>query len=87
MHAKPIPPRAGEGPLEMDDDTRDGIVLSLLLNLEHPVWSIDEVAKEFGSQADAEDSCARLYSTGLIHRLGEFVFATRAAGRVHEMRG
>jgi hypothetical protein len=40
---------------------------------------------EHGNQQDALDGLDRLYSTGLIHRIDGFVFATRAALRHHEI--
>lgn len=42
-------------------------------------WSVDEIIREYGDRADAVDALARLYGVGLIHRQGEFVWATRAA--------
>lgn len=39
--------------------------------------------REMGDELRAQDGLARLVAAGLIHRLGEFVFTTRAAGRAH----
>jgi hypothetical protein len=42
-------------------------------------WSIAEVENEIGKGTTTTDALACLYAAGLIHRCGEFVFATRAA--------
>jgi hypothetical protein len=64
------------------DATVDGAVLGLLLHGEaRGPWSIDEVVREIAAaeQITAIDSLTRLHGAGLVHRLGDFVFATRAA--------
>lgn len=56
-------------------------ILGLVVD-DHPVlWSADEVKRAMGptSAADVEDAIAILHADGLVHRSGEFVFATRAA--------
>lgn len=68
------------------DDQNDAAVLSLLLDLDaQRPWSIDEVAREIGDSLAVTDSLARLHGAGLVHRLGGFVFATRAAQRGTEL--
>jgi len=42
-------------------------------------WSVGELALELGNRLDVEDALARLHGAGLVHRCGEFVWATRAA--------
>jgi hypothetical protein len=42
-------------------------------------WSVGELVLELGSRIDVEDALARLHGAGLVHRCGEFVWATRAA--------
>ena len=42
-------------------------------------WAVEEVAREVGDPLATTDGLARLYGAGLIHRLGGFVFPTRAA--------
>ena len=42
-------------------------------------WSVRELVLEIGNQLDVEDAVARLHGAGLVHRCGEFVWATRAA--------
>ena len=43
--------------------------------------SAEEIAREVGDRLAAEDALERLYRAGLIHRLDDFVWATRAALR------
>ncbi len=40
---------------------------------------MDEIARELGDHNRTVDGLARLYGSGLIHRMGEFVWATGAA--------
>jgi hypothetical protein len=42
-------------------------------------WSVGELVLELGSRIDVEDALTRLHGTGLVHRCGEFAWATRAA--------
>jgi hypothetical protein len=57
------------------DDTRTGIL------------SEQEVAQAIGSNDRAAYALVRLHSAGLIHRLDEFVFPTRAAARFWQLEG
>jgi hypothetical protein len=55
-------------------------VFGLLLDPgEQRPWSVRELVLEIGGQIDVEDALARLHGAGLVHRCGEFVWATRAA--------
>lgn len=64
------------------DRRDDSTVLSLLLKDPAAVlWSVDEVSREVGDAVAATDALDRLLAVGLIHRLDQFVFATRAARR------
>lgn len=49
--------------------------------------AVDEIVRERGNRVDALDAMDRLHSAGLIHRNGEFVFATRAAVRFSQIVG
>lgn len=42
-------------------------------------WSVRELVLELGNQLDVEDAVACLHGAGLLHRCGEFVWATRTA--------
>ena len=58
----------------------DSAILGLLIKkgVQRP-WSVREVELEIGDPVEVADSLARLYGVGLIHRCGEYVWATRAA--------
>ena len=58
--------------------TQPAILSMLVFHSERP-WSVAEVEGEIGKGAETADALARLYAAGLVHRCGEFVFATRAA--------
>jgi hypothetical protein len=86
MQHNPIP-----GCLPGDaEDSLDEALLGLLIH-DHPgLWSLTELTRSLAPSAqtadgneppahDTEDAIARLYAAGLIHRVGQFVFATRAA--------
>jgi len=42
-------------------------------------WAVRELVFELGDPIDVEDALADLHGTGLVHRCGEFVWASRAA--------
>jgi hypothetical protein len=67
------------------DEQIDKIVLSYIVSTEAWPWSLDEIARELGDKADAIDSVHRLVDTGLLHRIGDFVFPTRPARRAAEI--
>jgi hypothetical protein len=86
MHHNPNPgvePGTAEDPL-------DQALLDLLIH-DHPgLWSLSELSRSLTSSSqtvsgneppthDTEDAIERLYAAGLIHRVGQFVFATCAA--------
>jgi hypothetical protein len=59
----------------------DNLVLSVMLREESWPWSVEEIGRELANQAEARDAVCRLAENGLVHRLGDFVFPTRAARR------
>jgi hypothetical protein len=62
------------------EDIVDKAILALVLTPEEQrPWSVHEVELEMGDKLDTIDSLARLRAAGLVHRCGEFVFASRAA--------
>ena len=58
-----------------------GAILGLLLNFEAgSLWSVEEVVGQLSaSRLEVIDGLPSLQAAGLIHRVGDFVFATRAA--------
>ncbi len=63
----------------------DNLVLSVMLREESWPWSVEEIGRELANQAEARDAVCRLAEHGLVHRLGDFVFPTRAARRGAEI--
>ncbi len=59
----------------------EGAILGLLLNFDSgSLWSVEEVVRQLSaSRLEVIDGLASLEAAGLIHRVGDFVFATRAA--------
>jgi len=59
----------------------EGAILGLLLNFESgSLWSVEEVVRQLSASClEVIDGLANLEAAGLVHRVGDFVFATRAA--------
>jgi hypothetical protein len=72
--------------VEADTET-DRAVLAVLLNEGPQLWSVDELVRTIGNTIEVQDSLARLYGAGLLHRLEGFVLASRAARRALELSG
>jgi hypothetical protein len=66
----------------------DWHLLDLLIehNNQRP-WSIEEIIRAHGNELAVRDGLDRLHAYGLIHRTGDFFFATRAAMRYTELGG
>lgn len=77
-----------DGPeLERVCDGVERVVLSLLLDPRVPgPWSLEELVRETGSELVGE-AVVGLHAAGLVHRLHEFVFASRSAARFQELAG
>lgn len=69
---------------DVPDEDRDGNVLALIIDSGWP-WSVDEIACELRTLLGARDAVARLCGAGLLHRVGELVFPTRAALRADQI--
>lgn len=76
----------GRSPVD-EEDRIDTAVLALLLGDPARPWSNDELAREIGDWIATTDSLARLHGAGLVHRLGEFAFATWPALRGARLSG
>jgi HD-like signal output (HDOD) protein len=72
------------------EDALDYALLDLLIDVHPGLWSLHELTRSLTSSAqttasgeppvhETEDAIERLYAAGLIHRVGNYVFATRAA--------
>jgi hypothetical protein len=67
------------------DEDLDNLVLGLVLDDQSWLWSIDEIGLELDDRLATSDAVTRLAAAGLLHRLGDFVFPTRAARRAGEL--
>jgi uncharacterized protein (DUF934 family) len=68
-----------------DEERAEKGILSLLLASDSRPWSIAELERERGEHLGTVDAVASLHAAGLIHRCGEFVFASRAAVRMDDL--
>ena len=78
MQDQPIPPA-------VEDVQIDQAIIGALLTDEAPLWSFYELVRQFGNEIAVTDSVNRLAGQGLIHRLDQFVFATRAAAKATDL--
>jgi hypothetical protein len=74
----------------------DHALLCLLVDPPVGLWSVTELDRSLShssesrsgdepTRVDTEDAIQRLYAAGMIHRLGHYVFATRAAHAVQRL--
>jgi hypothetical protein len=74
---------SGRGSCVMAEQDRqaEGAILGLLLNFEAgSLWSVEELVRQLSTpRLDVMDGLASLQAAGLVHRVDDFVFATRAA--------
>jgi hypothetical protein len=74
---------SGRGSCVMAEPERqaEGAILGLLLNFEAgSLWSVEEVVHQLSApRLEVIDGLASLEAAGLIHRIEDYVFATRAA--------
>ena len=78
MHDQPSP-STGE---RMDQLDRS-LLSTLTADESHRPWSVEEIGRQIGEDPTA--ALNRLARAGLIHRLGDFVWATRPAVRAQEL--
>lgn len=67
------------------DEAERAVLYLLLRPAPTGLFSTQEIAREIGAPITAGIAIAGLHAAGLAHRLEEFVFATRAAARFHEL--
>jgi hypothetical protein len=72
-------------PAEEDEQAEKGVLGLLLVSASQQPWSIMEVERELGRGLAIADAITSLHAAGLIHRCGEFVFASRAALRMDSL--
>jgi hypothetical protein len=72
-------------PGEMAEQVERAILVMLLVADEQRPWSVHEVELEIGDHIETADGLGALHRAGLIHRCGDFVFATRAAVRAQQL--
>ncbi|HLM87249.1 MAG TPA: hypothetical protein VK272_13790 [Solirubrobacteraceae bacterium] len=74
--------RSGAPPAGRRGDEVQFVVLALLLDPDWSGgWSLAELAREVGCEITAAEAVVRLHAAGLVHRVGELVFAARPAVR------
>jgi len=63
----------------------DQAIMGLLLD-GPGLWSVDETQREIGGNPLlVEDGLNRLHAAGMVHRLDQFVFATRTATKAADL--
>jgi hypothetical protein len=68
-------------------DREEAAVLGVLLYSDGPgLWSVEELVSVIGNRLGVIDGLKRLEGYGLIHRLGDFVFPSRAAVRSEQIK-
>lgn len=72
-------------PGEVAGQVERAILAMLLVAGEQRSWSVHEVELEIGDHIETADGLGALHRAGLVHRCGEFVFATRAAARAQQL--
>jgi hypothetical protein len=79
MHDQPTP-----SPGERMDRADHDLLSALTSDESHRPWSVQEIARY--AEEDPGAALARLAREGLIHRLGDFVWASRPAVRAQELQ-
>ncbi|HEX4115067.1 MAG TPA: hypothetical protein VHY18_04250 [Solirubrobacteraceae bacterium] len=65
----------------------EGAILALLLDFQAgSLWSVEELIRQLSaSRLEVIDGLASLHAAGLVHRIGDYVFATRAASSFDQL--
>lgn len=78
--------------VESSADQLEAVVLEVVLSAYPALFSIEEIVcgvasdpTSFGDRDDVSNAIGELVRSGLLHRSGEFVFATRVAARASEL--
>jgi hypothetical protein len=74
--------RSPDDPEQIESD----IFTMLVSHSDQRPWAVLEIEREIGSQNMVTESLWHLHAAGLIHRCGEFVWASRAALKANELR-
>jgi hypothetical protein len=69
------------------DQVEHAIYCLLTVRDEQRPWSLHEIGLEIGDELDTHDAVQNLRSAGLVHELGGFVWASRAALAADAMGG
>jgi hypothetical protein len=77
MHDQP-----SQDPGERMDQLDRALLSTLTSDESHRPWSVEEIGRQIGDPTAALNRLAR---AGLIHRLGDFVWAARPAVRAEEL--
>ena len=68
-----------------DDAQWDLTILDLLVHEHAGLWTLHELQHLGGDTLAVADALSRLQGLGLIHRVNDCVFATRAAAHMHKL--
>lgn len=70
-----------EGVVTGEERLAEAAILGLLLDFDAgSIWAVEELVRQLSApRLQVLDGLASLEAAGLVHRLGEFAFATRAA--------
>jgi hypothetical protein len=74
--------RSPDDPEQIESD----IFTMLVGHSDQRPWAVLEIEREIGSPTMVTESLWHLHAAGLIHRCGEFVWATRAALKANDLR-
>jgi hypothetical protein len=82
----PEPEATAPRPQTSQETVETGILDRLTDEHQQRPLAVDEIVRDYDSRITTEDALRSLQADGLIHRCGQFVFATRAAIRGLQLR-